>query len=163
MLIIGFQNLIIKNLGKNTISLVPGTSLPILELVPVKQLSTTQSTEGKRIKLIFVFKSPCAACNTNLNAWKRLAQYFKDQIEVSGIILDGRSEAQKLMDKEPVNFQLYVPGNIRAFKEKMHIRLNMAHTIIASDKKVMLTRIGNLEFSDIEEILMLIKVTLKGA
>lgn len=160
LIIIGVQNFIIKNMEKKMVSLTPGASLPDLELTSVKQLS---STESKRIKLIFVFKSPCSACNANLNAWKRLAQYFEDKIEVRGIILDGRFEAERLMDEKSVNFQLYVPGNIGSFKKKMHIKLNMAQTIIASDNKVILSRIGNLQFNDIEEIIMRIKETLKGA
>lgn len=157
--VIGFQNSIIKNLEKYTISLIPGALLPDLEITPVEQPS---STESKKIKLFFVFKSPCSACNANLNSWKRLAQYFEGKIEVQGVILDGRIEAKNLMEKEPVNFPLYVPENIGAFKEKMHIRFNLAHTIIASDNKVKLTRIGTLEFNDIEEIIMIIKNTLKG-
>lgn len=160
IMIIGFQNLLIKNLEKNTVSLAPGTSIPDLELIPVKQLS---SAESIRIKLIYVFETPCSACNTNLNAWKRLSQYFEDKIEVVGIILDGRSEAERLMNEESINFQLYVPENINSFKERMHIRLNMAQTIIALDEKVMLTRIGNLSFNDIDEIIMFIKEALKGA
>jgi peroxiredoxin len=146
-------------MAKKMISLATGTPLPNMELTPINQQS---ATESKKIKLIFIFKSPCSACNANLTAWKRFTQYFGEKIEILGIILDGRMEAQRLIDEESVNFQLYVPENIESFKEKMHIRLNMAQTIITSDNKVMSIRIGTLKYTDIERIIKTIKDTLKG-
>jgi hypothetical protein len=156
--IIGFQHTIIKNLKKNTVSMVPCTSIPDMELTPINHQSATQS---KKIKLIFIFKSPCSACNANLTAWKRLTQYFREDIEIRGIILDGKMEAQRLLDERSVNFQLYVPENIESFKEKMNIRLNMAQTIIVSDNKIVSIRLGTLKYTDIEGMVKTIEESLK--
>ncbi len=146
-------------MGRITVSLAPGSSIPDLDLTPINPQS---AIERKNTKLFFIFKSPCSACNANLAAWKRLTQYLGKKIEISGIILDGSMEAQRLMDEKSVNFQLYVPENIESFKEQMHIRLNMAQTIIAADNKVKLIRLGTLNFTDIEGIIKTINNTLKG-
>lgn len=164
IIIIGFQVDTIRNLEKNMISLAPGTALPELELAPVSQL-TSQLTisETKRVKLIFIFQSPCSACNANLNAWKKLALYFEGKIDIRGIVLDGEMEAQRLLEKEPLHFELYVPEYSRHFREQMHIKLNMAQTIVASDDKIVFLRLGNLSYEDIDELIRLIKTALKKA
>ncbi len=160
LILIVIQNRTIDNLEMNTVSLAPGISLPPLDLSPINQPT---EAESKKIKLIFIFKSPCSACNANLSAWKRLAGYFEKKIDTLGIVLDGNFEAQRLMDDASVDFKLYVPEDVDRFKEKMHIKLNMAQTIIVLDNKVIYVRLGTLKHTDIEGILKTIKETLKSA
>ena len=150
IVIIGFQYLRIKQLEGNAISLAYGGSLPDLKLTP---LSNSNHHKSKKIKLIFIFKSPCSSCNANLNTWKNFSRYFGDKVEVLGIILDGRMEAERLNDEQGVDFQLYLPENVASFKNKMHIKLNMAQTIIVSDDKVVSSHMGILSYQQIEEIM----------
>jgi hypothetical protein len=158
IIIIGIQQSIIKNMGKNMVYPVPGISIPDIELTPINHQPPNQN---KKIKLIFIFKSPSSACNANLTAWKRLTQYFREDIEIRGIILDGKIEAQRLIDEKSVNFQLYVPEDIETFKKKMHINMNMAQTILVSDNKIISIHLGTLKYTHIERMINTIEESLK--
>jgi len=122
--------------------------------------STYLNTTDDRLKVIFIFESPCSACNKNLTFWKRMVSQGKREkdIDVFGIIMGSSEELMNAANLNFANFDLYCPIDIEQFKKSLHLKINLPQTILYKNKQVIYIKLGMLLLSDFHEI----KAKFKG-
>lgn len=111
--------------------------------------------------LIYIFQTPCSACNDNVLFWKKIAGILKDDINVFGIVLSDYGEMVSFTEEARLNFKVYYPVEPIKFKENLKIRLNIAQTIVYFEDEVFRVNMGNLNGEDYTQILKEIKALLR--
>lgn len=138
--------------------LTVGESIHYFNLIGMDETRIDQSNlEKDRPVLIFIFSRPCSPCDKNLVYWKKMAEIFKEDVSVYGIILGKLTEAYNFSETSRLNFNIYVPEDAALFIREMRIKLNFSQTIIYSGK-VRYVRLGEMNG---EEAVGIIK-TVKG-
>jgi peroxiredoxin len=156
-IIIGIQAIKIKELNEKRFSLVPGETLPAIELINQDNKPLNSSVFSQGITVLLCFKVPCTSCNTNVSSWNNLVDYFGARIKVVGIIPDADPAGFRLLEEKKINFSLYLPVDKNSFSRKMHLNNNMAQTIVVFRNKVKLIKIGTLSMEDLKTVKSFIK------
>lgn len=157
LIVIGFQAVKIKRLENNRFTFAPGESLPNLELLSLDNTPFKAADLAQGVTLLYCFKIPCSACNSNLNSWNNIANFFGDRIKAVGIIPDGDPAALQLVEEKKISFPLYVPVDKMMLKKKMRLKMNTAQTIIVHNNKVMMIKLGDLSLDDLNDLVLTIK------
>lgn len=157
VVVIGLQYIKNKRFEESYFSLVPGETLPALDLISLDNIRVNLS-EIKGPLALIIFKTPCTTCNANLNVWKNLAQYFGERVNMMGIISDGDTKAAaEFIGDKVANFKIYMPMDKEAFKKQMRLKLNMAQTIIVYNNKVREVKLGVLSADDLNALIAAFK------
>lgn len=160
--VIGFQAVEIKQLESSQFTFSPGESFPKLELLNLDNTPFIAADISQGVTLIYCFKAPYSACNSNLNTWNRIAQYFKGRVNILGIITNGNMEAAQQLESRKVDFQIFLPVNEKSFKRKIRLIYNIAQTIIIHDNKVISVKPGTLTENDLKSVLSIIKTKISS-
>ena len=116
------------------------------------------STPGDfRYRLIYSFSTPCYKCNKNLNVIKRMYAVIGDKIEIIGLIPAGHQDAFEFEEDARLKFKIYIPEELKDFKEKMKIKMNLPYTMLIDGNHVAFIRVGDIEAEDLTTIVRLIK------
>jgi peroxiredoxin len=150
------QSAQIKRLQASLPYLLPGQTITYLDLIGTENQTIDSDTlvnSKDKIFLIYIFQQPCNPCNKNLYMWRKMAEILKNDVEVIGVILDDLAEARAFKEKGGLNFNLYVPRDVKRFKKEMRINLNMAQTILSHRGKVVYISAGNIQGNDYTSLL----------
>jgi hypothetical protein len=115
----------------------------------------------KGISIIFVFLKRCSPCDKNIIFWKKIAKLFKDEISVTGVVLNTPTEAFNFENKTKLNFKIYVPDDLPAYIRDMRMMINQSQTIVLQDSRVKMVKLGDLDGNSAVKIISLIKGLLK--
>ena len=162
-IIIGFLYIKNKKISQNQIIFSAGEPLPALELLNLDNTPQETDTFAEGVTVLFIFKTPCSACNSNLGSWNKITKFFGNRIKVMGIIPDGDPAAFQLVDEKRVNFSLYVPADQNTLREQLRLRLNIAQTMVVVDNKVMTSKIGILSPEDLQSLVFGLKKIISSS
>jgi peroxiredoxin len=114
--------------------------------------------KGKAVSVIFIFKPSCSPCDKNVIFYKKIANILRnnDRISFYGIVLNNANKAVNFAEEAQLPFKVYIPQNLKKFRTKMRVKLNLAQIIVYTDK-VEFLRLGELSSTDAVKILEMIK------
>lgn len=141
--------------------LVPGENIDYFDILGQDAQTRDRSVlDNNRPSLIFIFSRPCSPCNANIKYWKKITGILKEKADVYGIVLGEINETFELTEKAKINFNVYVPEDLKRFTENMRVKLNFPQTIIYHNGKVVSLKLGTLEGEDAGKIIKTVKALI---
>ena len=80
----------------------------------------------KGISIIFVFLKSCSPCDKNIIFWKKIAKLLKNEVSVTGVVLNTPTKAFNFENKAKLNFKIYVPDDLPAYIRDMRMMINQS-------------------------------------
>jgi len=118
-----------------------------LPFVLLKDMESSYIELGKhndnKLYFCFVFETPCFPCNNNIPFWDSIFQLTKDSITCFGILTPDQPDDFITLAKR-VNYKLYEPDNIEAFREAFHLeKEHQAITFLFRNNAILEVYFGN--------------------
>ena len=144
----------IRTLRNSLSSLAIGEKIDYFDLIGTDKKKVDASMLNRvGVSLVFIFKNPCASCNSNLSIWRRMAKVMKNEAKIYGIWFGDHTEMFDLQEKGRLGFKLYTPIDIDKFKKKFNLKNSNAQTLLYYDNKVKAVRDRDLDGEDYTAIL----------
>ena len=104
--------------------------------------------------LILIFPRQCTQCDKNINIWKRIVTFLNGTVKTYGIVLNDISEANNIRKQTKINFNLYIPADLKMFLDKFRIKSDVSQTILY-DGRIKFIALGELSPGDSKELIKL--------
>ena len=117
--------------------------------VILKDMESSYLALGKqndnKLYLCFVFETPCFPCNDNIPFWESIFTLTNNSITCFGVLNPDQSDDFSALKKR-VNYKIYVPEEIEAFREAFHLeKEHQAITFLYRNNTILEFHIGNFD------------------
>lgn len=144
-----------QNLRNALPFLLKGEQPSYFQLLSISDNTDDVSSLGlDPVSVVFIFAQPCSTCDQNLVIWQKFVKLAKEKVRYYGIVPGNVTEAKELVDKTSPLFPVYIPKDLKKFRDAFRMKSNEAETIVLRNNKVDFLKTGTLSA---DEAIQLIK------
>jgi peroxiredoxin len=136
---------------------IKGERISEVDLLDKNGQSVDRSKLENQTAIIYVFRKDCSPCDKNIFLWNKIAKFFKDKIPVFGIVPNTPTEAFNFEEKAKLNFDIFVPDDLKRYVREMKLRENRSQTIVYKNGRMHFIKVGELAGKDAKEIINKLK------
>ncbi len=109
------------------------------------------------LSILYIFSQPCTPCDKNLIYLKKFARLLDKSVIIRGVVVGNLSEAYEFTRNAKLDFNIFVPGNVKRFSGEFRLKFKHSHLIVCRGKEIRFVKMGELSSDEFTQIIKMIR------